>query len=148
MPCYFLYQQTFTLNVKTKFDTWILWEFPRESTFHREPGKKHSRSGLTINLEGSYRTLKKQSSIPMKQKSDDLNSSHQTKTFQQTSKISHYPEFQVFFWIYVLNAVISGFFVCYINTFWCCLRSLRVLNSTFLPRYGSAVKRSWVLPGR
>lgn len=94
--------------------------------------KKHSRSGLTINLKGSHRTLKKQSSIPMKQKSDDFNSSHQTKTFHQTSKMSHYAELQGdFIYIYVLNTVISWFFVCYINTFWCCLRSLRVLNSTF-----------------
>ena len=36
----------------------------------------------------------------------------------------------LYIYIYVLNTVISWFFVCYINTFWCCLRSLRVLNST------------------
>lgn len=38
----------------------------------------------------------------MKQKSDDFNSSHQTKTFHQTSKMSHYAELQGdFIYIYI-----------------------------------------------
>lgn len=71
---------------------------------------------------------KKQSGIPMKQKRTISIPRIKPKHFTKHPKFHTILNFRVIA-IYYIFKIISWFFVCYINTFWFYLGSLRVLNS-------------------